>query len=233
MPRQRSEKYYYETVVFEVEERIYRVCRYGFVNWSQSIFCDMFSLPQPEEDKREGDRDENPIKLSGCTKEEFESLLELMYPSEGPGIPIFSKEQWTNILKLARLWDMPKPARIAISKLNELSLTPIEMVTLGKAYAVPEWLKEGYTTLIEDVHGSPLERLMTLGMEIACRILWAQNQVHIRRESIGSTRYCGRCIHPPSGGRPRLRVAALLNGQYYCDYCEIDPTGNEEYGLYG
>ena len=57
------------------------MCKYGFVNWSQSIFRTMFSLPQgPEEANREGDTDENPIRLGGCTKEEFESLLALMYP---------------------------------------------------------------------------------------------------------------------------------------------------------
>jgi hypothetical protein len=46
----------------------------------------MFSLPQAPKDEnqhdevREGDTDENPIRLVGCTKSEFESLLELMNP---------------------------------------------------------------------------------------------------------------------------------------------------------
>ena len=44
----------------------------------------MFSLPQApqgvNQEVREGDTDGNPIRLVGCTKSEFESLLELMNP---------------------------------------------------------------------------------------------------------------------------------------------------------
>jgi hypothetical protein len=45
----------------------------------------MFSLPQGTDEygrpvNREGDTDENPIKLVGCTNSEFESLIEVMYP---------------------------------------------------------------------------------------------------------------------------------------------------------
>jgi hypothetical protein len=89
----------------------------------------MFSLPQAPKGEnqqvREGDTDENPISLVGCTKSEFESLLELMNPRcatlsnrgedishssnrDGPGVPHLIKEQWMGVLKLGRLWDMPK-----------------------------------------------------------------------------------------------------------------------------
>ena len=47
----------------------------------------MFTLPQPTQggdgDKaewtREGDTDDNPIRLVGCTNEEFEDLIEVLY----------------------------------------------------------------------------------------------------------------------------------------------------------
>lgn len=100
----RSERYYYEVVVFEVrlhrgpsyppislrrkridqvEGTLYRAFKESFTQWSQSVFRDMFSLPQGSsegERPREGDTDANPIRLVGCTKAEFESLLELMNP---------------------------------------------------------------------------------------------------------------------------------------------------------
>ncbi|KAJ3503638.1 hypothetical protein NMY22_g18181 [Coprinellus aureogranulatus] len=179
MPPSRSDRYYYDTVVFEVEGTLYRVGKYGFVNWSQSVFRDMFSLPQSSGVDREGDSDENPIKLSGCTRSEFESLLDIFYPREGPEVPELSKEQWVGVLKLGRLWDMPKAATIAIEKLNGLSLTAIEKVQLGKAHGVPAWLKEGYTSLIQDVSAFSFDDLKVLGLETAARIILAQNQVHI------------------------------------------------------
>jgi hypothetical protein len=47
----------------------------------------MFTLPQPTQGDdgdetewtREGDTDDRPIKLVGCTNEEFESLIEVLY----------------------------------------------------------------------------------------------------------------------------------------------------------
>ena len=92
----------------------------------------MFSLPQgpkgenQHEVVREGDTDASPIRLVGCTKSEFESLLELMNPRyaihdlwrnfsysdlsnrDGPGVPHLTKQQWMGVLKLGRMWDMPK-----------------------------------------------------------------------------------------------------------------------------
>lgn len=69
---------------------MHRVPRHGLEECS-SVFRDMFSLPQaiaPVSDEsgaekqipKEGEDDENPIKLVGCTNEEFESLIDVMYP---------------------------------------------------------------------------------------------------------------------------------------------------------
>lgn len=68
----------------QVEGTLYRVYKHAFVQWSQSVFRDMFSLPQGPLGSREGDNDENPIQLSGCTKSEFQSLLDVFYPAYVP-----------------------------------------------------------------------------------------------------------------------------------------------------
>ncbi|KAJ3513182.1 hypothetical protein NMY22_g15117 [Coprinellus aureogranulatus] len=181
----RSGMFYYEAVIFEVEGTLYRVHKHGFINWSQSVFSDMFSLPQVSGEKvtREGDTDENPIRLVGCTKAEFEALLELMNPTDGPGVPALSKEQWIGVLKLGRLWDMPKAAALAIEKLDGFNLSAIEKVRLGKTHGVPSWLKDGYAKMI----GGPLdnttfEDLEMLGFETTSRILWARDQLHRDRQ---------------------------------------------------
>ncbi|KAJ3519323.1 hypothetical protein NMY22_g13257 [Coprinellus aureogranulatus] len=175
----RSDKYYFDVVVFEVEGTLYRVLKEWFTRWSNSLFSDMFSLPQSQAGVREGASDEKPIRLVGCTKAEFESLLELMSPSDGPGLPLpeLTKEQWIAVLKLGRLWDMPKPAALAIEKLDAPKLSPTEQVLLGKAYGVPTWLKTGYTALVRRLSGDmTLEELAPLGFETVSRILWAANR---------------------------------------------------------
>lgn len=67
---------------------MHRVPKYGLEDCS-SIYRDMFSLPQPTDPgtdrseaaiPKEGEADENPIKLVGCTSKEFESLIDVMYP---------------------------------------------------------------------------------------------------------------------------------------------------------
>ncbi|KAJ3519320.1 hypothetical protein NMY22_g13258 [Coprinellus aureogranulatus] len=181
--------FYYEAVIFEVEGTLYRVHKHGFINWSQSVFSDMFSLPQVSGEKatREGETDENPIRLVGCTKAEFEALLELMNPTDGPGVPALSKEQWIGVLKLGRLWDMPKVG--ASRPPSHPDAAPQLMETLtslsgwGRAHGVPSWLKDGYAKLI----GGPLdntsfEDLEMLGFETTSRILWARDQLHRDRQ---------------------------------------------------
>jgi len=75
----------------QVEGVVHRVCRYAFEELSQSVFRDMFSVPQAAETEpttdpaprgtlREGDSFENPIKLPDCKNEEFESLMSVLYP---------------------------------------------------------------------------------------------------------------------------------------------------------
>lgn len=61
---------------------------------------------------------------------------------------------------------------------------------------MPQWLKDGYTALVEDVDSSTLEELLSLGADTAIRILYTQNQTHIMRigKAAGSEVYCGYCL---------------------------------------
>ncbi|TEB29694.1 hypothetical protein FA13DRAFT_622907 [Coprinellus micaceus] len=77
-PAQKPKSYMYQLVSFKVEDRVYRVPRHGFTE-SSEVFESMFTLPQPSGSK-EGESDEHPIELPSCTKLEFESLLEVLYP---------------------------------------------------------------------------------------------------------------------------------------------------------
>lgn len=62
-------------LVDQVEEVVHRVPKYYLETWS-TMFKDMFQLPQGPE--AEGQSEDNPIVLSGCTNAEFESLMDVL-----------------------------------------------------------------------------------------------------------------------------------------------------------
>ncbi|KAF6742609.1 hypothetical protein DFP72DRAFT_860321 [Ephemerocybe angulata] len=117
------------------------------------------------------------IRLCGCTNEEFESLLEVLYPEKLGSLPDLMKEQWTGALKLSRLWIMAEAAAVAIEKLSSLGLTPTEKIKLGKTHEVPKWLEEGYTTLVSDISIASKDEMAPLGWETIYNILRTSNQV--------------------------------------------------------
>ncbi|KAI6046746.1 hypothetical protein EDC04DRAFT_1247808 [Pisolithus marmoratus] len=96
-------RFYTSTVTFLVEDCLFRVPREPFQQESE-VFCDMFSLPQGDSIVLEGSSDENPIRLLGTSKNDFEQLLNaLLYRKYGsqPSLP-HGIEQWTSVLKLLR-----------------------------------------------------------------------------------------------------------------------------------
>jgi hypothetical protein len=91
---------------------------------------------------------------------------------------------------------------MAVEKVTQFGMQPVEMVKLGKEYGVPMWLKVGYTTLVSDVSKVSLSEMRDLGWETAFRILWARDEIArsdktqptsegfwIRKESLS----CGGC----------------------------------------
>ncbi|KAJ3536483.1 hypothetical protein NMY22_g6021 [Coprinellus aureogranulatus] len=171
-----------------VEGVVHRIPRHGLEECS-TVFCDMFSIPQAQNKSagaREGDTDENPITLVGCTNEEFKCLIDVLYPLLGE-TPQLSKEEWAGVLKLARLWDMPRVAKLAIDKIYSFSLKPVEKIKLGKEHGVPQWLKEGYTSLVQDLSQTSLSEMASLGSDTAFRIMWARDELLVARAQSPST----------------------------------------------
>ncbi|KAJ2933536.1 hypothetical protein H1R20_g3548, partial [Candolleomyces eurysporus] len=171
-------KFFYDSVVLQVEDTLHRIPRYHLETWSQ-IFKDMFELPQVE--NADGSSDECPIILPGCTNDEFESLLTVLFT---PGaVPLtLSKDQWISVLKLATMWDMAQFRELAIEKLSSLNLTSIQKVQMGKTHRVASWIIEGYTAFLRDAQPIPLDDLgASLGWETAARILWAAKKLKTER----------------------------------------------------
>lgn len=85
---ERHDIYYLETVVFRVEDTLFRVPRRGF-ELESVIFASMFSLP------------------AGVKKRDFQSLLEMMYPM-GPNLPNLTHEDRVAVLRLSTMWELVK-----------------------------------------------------------------------------------------------------------------------------
>lgn len=127
--------------VGQVEDKVYKVPRHGFI-WNSDVFKNMFELPQYG-DHTEGQFDDNPIALPSCTKSEFESLLEVLYPSpyveqqsiflnstdmwtsRGSNLyhrqflptSVLSKYEWGSVLKLSTLWEMQQVRRRVVASI--------------------------------------------------------------------------------------------------------------------
>lgn len=49
-------------------------------------------------------------------------------------------EEWSSVLRLSTMWGFARIRAIAITKLSELSLDPIDKIILAKQHDVGEWL---------------------------------------------------------------------------------------------
>ncbi|KAF5339566.1 hypothetical protein D9611_011508 [Ephemerocybe angulata] len=171
-PKTLPEDHRWSLVTFKVEDKLYRVPRHGFTDFS-SVFETMFSLPQADT-TQEGDTDEAPIVLPSCTKVEFESLLRVMYPTAPRVRQVdLSKEHWLDVLKLATLWDMQEIQETAMTELEGLDLGQMEKIRLAKEYRVSKWLVEGLAGIVRTWGTSTtLDELgRELGWEVAARLL--------------------------------------------------------------
>ncbi|KAF5320067.1 hypothetical protein D9611_010341 [Ephemerocybe angulata] len=229
-------KFYHQLVTFEIEGVLHRISRDLLIRWSQ-FFLDMFKVPQGPGEK-EGDSDENPIRLSGCTNDEFESLLEVLYPQEDLRHSTLTKERWTGVLKLSRLWEMREVAAIAIEKMSALELTNVEKINLGKAYGVPTWLEEGYAALVSGTSKPSFAEMQDLGSDTAFRIIWARDENYREATLAAATRsftanksdiFCNFCFRSGHGRRTPAVFTAYLPRD--CTYCNQNPS-TSGYGFY-
>jgi len=78
---------------------------------------------------------------------------------------------------------------------------------LGREHGVPQWLTEGYSLLVDalDQGKMTLEKIIPLGWETACKILWVGRE---RPESV-EVSHCTRCL-----SRKRLAFWTCDEGGY-------------------
>jgi len=180
-----DDTYYLDVVIFQVEDTLFRVPKYFFVNHSD-IFATTFSLPQTAETP-EGSSDANPFKLEGVTKEEFTCFLKVAYPlKQLPQNPqslyTISSEEWQSALKLATLWRFHSLRQLALSKLSTMKTDPVSRIMMGRNFRVAKWLSMGYTALARREEPPSVQEANILGVETIVFIF------HVREASNNSNR---------------------------------------------
>ncbi|KAF7308220.1 hypothetical protein HMN09_00669900 [Mycena chlorophos] len=149
-------KYYLESIIFKVEDRLFKVPRYHFEHSSEN-FSATLSLPAVSDTEAEGNSNDKPLVLEGIESLDFQRLLKVLYPLDIPQILSMPKEEWISVLKLATMWYFLDARELAITQLDQRALTPVERILLSRQYDVAKWLRSGYTELAQREEGISLE----------------------------------------------------------------------------
>ncbi|KAF9047718.1 hypothetical protein BJ165DRAFT_1403371 [Panaeolus papilionaceus] len=169
----RDAELYSETVVFKVEDTLFKVLKNAFLH-PGSFFETLFRLPQPTGSPNgtnhghqnkdahllEGSSDGNPIMLERISKTSFRNFLRVLYP--------LSYEQWLDVLDLATMWDFPQIRSLAIGHLDRLfSRRPVEeQILVSKKYEVKAWLRRVYQLVIRRKDPVSVVDMMKAGLDL-------------------------------------------------------------------
>ncbi|KAK0494875.1 hypothetical protein EDD18DRAFT_1255532 [Armillaria luteobubalina] len=188
----RSHDYYWEVVILQVEDTLFRIPKHQLVGKSEA-FASMLSLPQGSNEP-EGFSDDRPIQLSGIKKIDFERLLQVIYPLDTEKPPELSLNGWISVLALSNLWRMTmRKAAIEhlTSKLSEIS--PVDRVLLGRKYSVANFISSGYEELASRVGIVSLEDSERIGLGTALKIQHIRESLFMERGVIQNSYYCVGC----------------------------------------
>ncbi|KAF5355559.1 hypothetical protein D9758_006324 [Tetrapyrgos nigripes] len=209
-----DEKHDWVTVVFMVEDTLFRVPKYHFEK-SSEVFQGMFAIPSGKKDAEggaEGENISNPIRLEGVKAVDFRCLVEILYPpSETPWQPgNKTEDEWKSILRLATLWRFLRLRSKAIEVLtNEQKMDAVERILLGRELSVSEWIQSGYKDLIMQEKPLTEEQVEKIGLSPAVRIFRARETGKLRILNSRSTK-CLTCSRTAT-----LKIPYCNN----CDQC--------------
>ncbi|KIM82521.1 hypothetical protein PILCRDRAFT_820381 [Piloderma croceum F 1598] len=144
----RDDLYYLESVIFLVEDNLFKVPEKYFISCPFYIWplLRIFRVLLPS-GMQDGFSDDTPIRLRAIARVDFERLLGLMYPASWP--VTMGPDAWQSALKLSTLWGMGDIRNMAMESLPADDLDSVDRILLGQAYGVSDWLLSGYKSLAE------------------------------------------------------------------------------------
>jgi len=169
-PVMHDEEFYFQDIVIQVENRLFKVPRRVFIQESQ-VFRDMFSLPVPEGILADGTSDSKPLSLDGIMAIDFVRLLRFLFPAKQL-YPLKSLDEWTSVFKLAALWDMGDVMAEAIQNMTPLlEKQPAKQIKLSLEHGVAEWLVPGLNRLVQRAEPLNKEDVDLIGLDYALQIM--------------------------------------------------------------
>ncbi|KAJ3534164.1 hypothetical protein NMY22_g7040 [Coprinellus aureogranulatus] len=195
-------RFFLDSVTLEVEGVLHRIPKL-YLESSSPLFKDMWSLPQGPD--AEGQTEENPVVLTGCTNAEFENLLAVLV--QGPTPSRLQKEEYLSALRLATMWDMSELRRVLIAKLDSLKLSVAEKIAFGKHYGVADWLVEGCTSAFAGSDHLDVDELAAyIGWEATARVALnfkpQPSRIVDIEPSLFRCEYCSELVSPDSHKTP-------------------------------
>ncbi|KAK1224729.1 hypothetical protein PQX77_012361 [Marasmius sp. AFHP31] len=157
-------RYYWDFVVFKVEDELFKIPKHRFADNPHPPFKEMFTLPPVQKHPNgkghkapeEGTSPDNPIVLEQTSKVDFERFLDVLYPpaknpdrEETPDSDTVA-QTWLSVLKLSSLWNFIPIRRISIDRLSRVSttsFTAIDRIVRGREYGVAQWFIEGIVSI--------------------------------------------------------------------------------------
>ncbi|KAF9041271.1 hypothetical protein BJ165DRAFT_1406237 [Panaeolus papilionaceus] len=213
---QRHPLFFIEPIFIKVQNTLFQVPRLAFEGREGSPFADAASLQAEQEDHEfvpEGRSIDKPVVLHVEVRD-FENLLSvmaasaLMFPTHSSNI---SNEQWKSALRLSNMWNFVDIRAIAIEKLDDSLIDPIERIVAAREFRVRRWL---FSSLEELITGGvaaidPARCANTLGWETVALLYYARSEY--------------RTADPTDPTDPTRLVQAMQSGRsrvtYSCPFC--------------
>ncbi|KAL0070434.1 hypothetical protein AAF712_002265 [Marasmius tenuissimus] len=181
MLSRRHDIFYTDTIVFEVNNKLFRVPSRYFHEHS-AIFG---GASQLSAGCNEGKSDEHPVTLPlppEASTDDFVHLLKVIWPlTVGQPSPThLTREEWLSVLKLSVFWEFNNIRNTAITQIGECGLTLMDKIVLGRQFRVKAWFEDGLKTLASPVARLPeLEELkaLQLGEDTLLRLLYLRDRM--------------------------------------------------------
>ncbi|KAM6489456.1 hypothetical protein JOM56_015089 [Amanita muscaria] len=169
----RNAEFYFQDIVFRVEDQLFKVPRRMFVQHSQ-VFRDMFDIPIPAGTEPDGCSDEQPLILETIEKKDFIPLLRCLYPPQFQRVTghDFSLDEWKSVLKLANLYEMTDVKDFAVdcmTPLLDIGSPPVQ-IHLAQAHDVPKWLQPAKARLVDRSNPINENDVVLIGLALALEV---------------------------------------------------------------
>ncbi|KAH9915885.1 uncharacterized protein B0H18DRAFT_1039570 [Fomitopsis serialis] len=168
----RHERFYLGdgTVVFQVEDVLFKVHSYFFEHYSKG-FHDMFLCQPTEGVPLEGSADCVPIVLEQTSALDFERLLQVFYPDAFHAWQLGATDEWISVLRLAHRWQFDSIVKLAADWLPSYA-TLVEQIALAREFNLPNIIRPAGVQLCARAEPLSLEETKILGVD-AAHIIWS------------------------------------------------------------